>query len=206
MKSAILSTLLQNLQEAEAKATPGPWHQDDYDGFPVASFGNSNEDGKDYTVYNNGHALRSGDFECDAKFDAEFSIMARNSLPTLLAIIEKQNEDNPQIVAAILARYDFLPFDDKSEEEVAQILSVRSPVDDQRVLRENWLEIFIEIENENIIAPFYLMTYEKKKAVVQAKVDQFKSKIVQAGAPDQEDPTAIGEGGADDETDQPDAQ
>lgn len=122
-------------------------------------------------------------------------------------IIEKQNEDNPQVVAAILARYDFLPFDDKTEEEVAQILAVRSPVDDQRVLRENWLEIFIEIENENIVAPFYLMTYEKKKAVVQAKVDQFKSKIVQAGAPDQEDPTAIGEGGADDdETDQPDAQ
>jgi hypothetical protein len=97
-------------------------------------------------------------------------------------IIAKQNEDNPGRVDAILARYEWLPFVDKAPEEVAMILAVRSPQDDQRVLRENWYEIFREIEAEQPEkAPFHMLKYPMQKAIVMAKVAEFKLRIVPAG-------------------------
>ena len=60
-----------------------------------------------------------------------------------------------------------------------------------RILRENWLEIFQEIEAENDAlnagekmedrSPFYLMTYDMQKKIVDAKVQDFKTRITLAG-------------------------
>lgn len=105
-------------------------------------------------------------------------------------ILEKLHEDDPQTIQRILSHYKWLPFDDKSDTEVAQILSARSPLDDMRILRENWLDIFQEIESENEVmnagkkpedkAPFYLMTYEAQKKIVDAKIQDFKTRITLA--------------------------
>jgi hypothetical protein len=95
-------------------------------------------------------------------------------------LLDKLNEDNPENVAEIVARMGWLPFSDKSEVEVAQILAARSPLDNMRVLRENWLEIFREIEAEEKTA-FHLQSFDMQKKVVQKKVDEFKTRILLAG-------------------------
>lgn len=122
-----------------------------------------------------------------------------------LQIIEKQHEDEPQSVARIIARYDWLPFDDKSESEVAMILAGRSPLDFQRVLRENWLEIFVEIEHENDSPQFFELEHDRQKKIVEEKVAEFKARIILAGDTEPED---LNEGGSpkdDDETETPES-
>lgn len=96
-------------------------------------------------------------------------------------IFQKVFEGNPERQKQIAARYKWLPFDDKSSEEVAMILAARSPLDDMRVLRENWLEIFREIEQETPLFPD--MTYQRQKEVVMAKVQEFKTRIMLIDAP-----------------------
>lgn len=98
-----------------------------------------------------------------------------------LSIIEKQGEDNPLEVARIIARYDWLPFSDKTPEQTTMILATRSVLDFDRVLYENWTTIFNEIENENRVIEFHQLTYDKQKAKVSEKVEQIKAKITIAG-------------------------
>ena len=90
-------------------------------------------------------------------------------------IQQKVFEASPTKQKTIAARYEWLPFDDKSEQEVAMILAGRSPLDSARVLRENWLEVFREIEQENPL--FADMAYPKQREIVGAKVDEFKTRI-----------------------------
>jgi len=96
-------------------------------------------------------------------------------------IWEKQNADDPEQVAKLHAQYEWLPFDDKSGEELAQILASRAPNDPQRVLRENWAEIFGEIEQE--YPDFHRYEYAKQKEVVGAKVAEFNARIVRVEEP-----------------------
>ena len=98
-----------------------------------------------------------------------------------LGIIEKQGEDNPMEVARIIARYDWLPFSDKTPEQTTMILATRSVLDFDRVLYENWTTIFNEIENENRVLEFHQLNYDKQKAKVAEKVEQIKAKITIAG-------------------------
>lgn len=92
-------------------------------------------------------------------------------------IIRKQYEGSPDDIAAIDARYKWLPFVDKSDEIQAMIISGRPEGDDQRVLWENFFVIFQEIENENTAPRFHEMTYEKQRTIVEAKVAQYKERI-----------------------------
>jgi hypothetical protein len=101
--------------------------------------------------------------------------------PLIERIIAKQNEDDSGRVSAIVAKYKFMPFADKSDEEVMFILASRSPLDSQRVLWENHYEIFQEIEAENPKPPFYTLAYDRQKLLVAKKVEDFKTRITTMG-------------------------
>ncbi len=94
-------------------------------------------------------------------------------------IWEKMNEDDPERVRKLEAQYEWLPFDDKSPEELAQIMASRAPTDYARVLRENWAEIFGELEKE--VPDFHLYEYTKQREIVGAKVAAIVEKISLAG-------------------------
>lgn len=91
-------------------------------------------------------------------------------------IQEKAYDGNPEQQKKVAARYAWLPFDDKTQEEVAMILSARSPLDGDRILYENWLGIFREIENET--PAFADMTREMQAGIVAGKVQQFRERIL----------------------------
>lgn len=90
-------------------------------------------------------------------------------------VFQKVFEGDPETQKRIAARYKWLPFDDKTQEEVAMILAARSALDDTRILRENWLEIFREIESETPAFPD--MEFNRQREVVAAKVAEFKTRI-----------------------------
>lgn len=96
-------------------------------------------------------------------------------------VFQKVFEGDAKTQRRIAARYNWLPFDDKNPEEVAMILAARSPLDDTRVLRENWLEIFREIEQEE--PDFPEMAWIRQREIVFAKVQDFKSRIMLIDAP-----------------------
>lgn len=91
-------------------------------------------------------------------------------------VFQKLFEGDPTTQKKILARYKFLPFDDKSENEVSTIISSLAPTDPSRVLRSYWRDIFLEIESEDPL--FFEKDYKAQKAIVDAKVEIFSSKIV----------------------------
>jgi hypothetical protein len=93
-------------------------------------------------------------------------------------IQQKVFEGSPQLQKAIQEQYKFLPFDDKASEEVAMILAARSPLDEQRILRENWREIFMEIEDEYPAFPD--MTYQRQSEIVREKVGDWRERILLA--------------------------
>ena len=83
-------------------------------------------------------------------------------------VFQKLFEGSPEIKSAIQARYKFKPWDDKNDEQVAQITAKRAATDPQNVLWENWLEIMMEIEDANPL--FYQMTRKRQKEIVAAQV------------------------------------
>lgn len=91
-------------------------------------------------------------------------------------VFQKLFEGNPTVQKQIEARYKFLPFDDKSENEASQILSTLSPTDPTRVLRTFWRDIFMEIEEADPV--FHEKTYAAQKVVVDAKVLDFTGRMV----------------------------
>ena len=92
-------------------------------------------------------------------------------------IFQKTFEGNPAIQKSIAARYKFKPWDDKNDEQVSMIVASRSATDPERVLWENWLKVFQEIEAKNPM--FYEMTYEKQKQIVAEQVAEITALIQQ---------------------------
>lgn len=153
-------------------------------------------------VYAQYIGIRREDFRVDHRFPKDFKMKTLSLLVDIFdkvrqsgvgyyaiqilrrQVLEKLHEDDPITVDKIMARYDWLPFDDKSETELAQILAMRSPLDDMRVLRENWLQIMDEIDDEHkeADAQFYQMTREKQGGLIQAKIEEFKGRITLADA------------------------
>lgn len=95
-------------------------------------------------------------------------------------ILAKQFEGEPETHKRIVARYAWLPFDDKSPEQQAQIISILSPTDSNAILWAYWKQIFQEIEVET--PNFHLLKYEQQKAIVEAKVAEYRGRIELAGA------------------------
>ncbi len=94
-------------------------------------------------------------------------------------ILAKQFEGEPDTHKRIQARYRFLPFDDKSPEQQAQILATLSPTDNNAILWAYWLQIFQEIE---VSTPnFHNLKFEAQKTIVDAKVQEFKGRVELAG-------------------------
>lgn len=124
-------------------------------------------------------------------------------------IFEKQYQNDPVAALREEARYEWLPFDDKSETEVAMIMAALSPSDYFRVLRTYWLEIFNEIEKEdkeiagaddnpNDSRPeFYQLTRALQKAVVDRKVKEYTARIEQASAAEPDLGNAAADGNQD---------
>lgn len=95
-------------------------------------------------------------------------------------ILAKQFEGEPETHKRIAARYAWLPFDDKSPEQQAQIISTLSPADSNAILWAYWKQIFQEIE---VSTPnFHMLKYEQQKAIVEAKVAEYRGRIELAGA------------------------
>ena len=92
-------------------------------------------------------------------------------------IQQKTFEGNPELQKAIEARYKFLPFDDKSADEAALIMSALSPKDPDRVLRAYHAQIFQEIEAVQK-PPFHTLTYDKQKQIVADMVAVFTERMV----------------------------
>jgi len=92
-------------------------------------------------------------------------------------VLLKQFEGNPVFIKKIEARYAHKPFDDKSPEETALIISGLAPTDPMRVLWAYFIHIFAEIEakDEN----FYLKSYDIQKGIVDKKVAEFAGRIVE---------------------------
>jgi len=95
-------------------------------------------------------------------------------------ILAKQFEGEPETHKRIVARYAWLPFDDKSPEQQAQIISTLSPTDSNAILWAYWKQIFQEIEVET--PNFHMLKYEQQKAIVEAKVAEYRGRIELAGA------------------------
>lgn len=90
----------------------------------------------------------------------------------LSQIYAKQNEDNPDEIARLEARENWRPFADKTPEEIAAVLSLRSDTDPDRILYENFNVIFREIDNEQVPA-FHKLSYEMQKQIIAAKVSEY---------------------------------
>jgi len=89
---------------------------------------------------------------------------------------QKVFEGNPGVQKQIEARYKFLPFDDKTEQQAAMILSGLSPADPTYILWAYWKPIFEEIENADPV--FYQKTYDLQKKIVDAKTTEFAQRVV----------------------------
>lgn len=90
-------------------------------------------------------------------------------------VLEKLTEGSPEDRAWIEAKYMWLPFADKNDEGIAAILASRSPLDDDRVLWENFLSIFREIQKK--YEQFPQMAYEAQKKIVAEQVAATKERI-----------------------------
>lgn len=133
-----------------------------------------------------------------------------------LTILENQFQDDPIVVLRARARYRWLPFNDKSETELAMTLAMRAPDDFWRVLWENHKQIFEEIENEdkaiagaadksNDVRPeFYQLSYQKQEGVVRLKVAKYAAMMTLNDAQPM-DPNADTGLPQNDSTGQPDA-
>lgn len=97
-------------------------------------------------------------------------------------ILQKQFEGEPETHKRIQAWYNWLPFDDKSPEQTAQILALLSPLDSNYILWAYWKEIRREIEVET--PNFHELKYEAQKALIDAKVAEYREKIQLAGGMD----------------------
>lgn len=90
-------------------------------------------------------------------------------------VFQKLFEGNPIVQESIKARYKWKPWDDKSDDQVAQIISGLSPTDPTLVLWTYHLTIFDEIEYED--PNFYKKNRKAQKEKVDAKVLEFTQRI-----------------------------
>jgi len=89
---------------------------------------------------------------------------------------QKVFEGSPEIQKRVEARYKFLPFDDKTEQQAAMIVAGLSPSDPTYILWAYWKPVFEEIENEDPI--FHQKTYDLQKKIVGAKAMEFAQRVV----------------------------
>lgn len=100
-------------------------------------------------------------------------------------ILSKQFEGEPDTHKRIEARYRWLPFDDKSPEQTAQIIAALSPTDHNVILWTYWLQIFQEIEQKT--PQFHALNYDAQKKIVDDKVNEFRQRIQLAGGGNEPD-------------------
>ena len=90
-------------------------------------------------------------------------------------VFQKVFEGNPEIQKTIAARYTHKPWDDKTDEQLAQILTGLSSTDPLKVQWTYWREIFLEIES---VDPFFFQkSYKMQQDIVTKKVVEFTERI-----------------------------
>lgn len=90
-------------------------------------------------------------------------------------VFQKLFEGNPEIQNTIAARYVHKPWDDKTDEQLAQILTGLSSTDPLKVQWTYWREIFLEIESAD--PNFAKKPYKMQQDIVSAKVAEFTERI-----------------------------
>lgn len=100
-------------------------------------------------------------------------------------IQQKTFEGDPKAQKRIATRYYWMPFDDRSPEDVAMIIASRSPEDRDVVLYQNFKSIFQEIEEEN--PTFAEMAVPKQREILNKKVDEYvgRIKLIDAEVPEE---------------------
>lgn len=91
-------------------------------------------------------------------------------------ILEKMNQDNPEVIQRARVQNYFNPFTGKTVEEISIILTERDRLDNDRVLWENSHKIFSMIEEE-YGQDFYAFNRTAQRDIIQVKVDQVKQEI-----------------------------
>lgn len=100
-------------------------------------------------------------------------------------VLEKVFEGQPMERERAAAKRKHEPFAGHSIESVAMIVAGRDQSDPDRVLWENFENIFLEIFDED--EKFHLRTFADQKARVAEKVEVFKNRVVSLGAMEQVD-------------------
>lgn len=97
-----------------------------------------------------------------------------------LAIIELQNQDNPEILQVLQARERFRPFREKTESERMFILTGLKAEDYHRILWVHFEDIMTEIAFEDKARgekPWHTLAYPEQKAIIDEKVKKIQAEV-----------------------------
>lgn len=87
------------------------------------------------------------------------------------AILQKQNQDDPDFVQMVRVREEHLPFKGKTEQERIMIINLLPPTDPQRVLWMYYDEIMREAMNrQEGDTPFHRLPFERRAAIISSLV------------------------------------
>lgn len=98
-------------------------------------------------------------------------------------LMEAQFIDKPEELAKIKIKTKFFPFSDKTDVEILYIISNGLTSKYKEVLWSNFGDIFTEIEENEVYKDFYLMPYDKQKAIIDEKVNLIVKDLAAAAAP-----------------------
>ena len=119
----------------------------------------------------------------EAQLVAEYKAMVDAGLPSpilfkkQLDILKKQYRDNPLIIMNIEAFNSFMPFSDKTPEQINAIIAKRDNTDYDVVLWENFPRIQMEIYRDDPDTPFALRTLDDQQAEITEKVEDLNRTI-----------------------------
>lgn len=106
-------------------------------------------------------------------------------------LLAKKYRNSPSTMQMIQTVEAWKPWRDKSAEEIAMIIGMRSETDYQRVLWENWGEISMEIMKSEVA--FQNMSLGGQKLMLEGLVDKYREQVQYKTAPNLFDDEIIGE-------------
>ena len=106
-------------------------------------------------------------------------------------LLAKKYRNSPSTMQMIQTVEAWKPWRDKSAEEIAMIIGMRSETDYQRVLWENWGEISMEIMKSEVA--FQNMSLGGQKLMLEGLVDKYRKQVQYKTAPNLFDDEIIGE-------------
>jgi hypothetical protein len=91
-------------------------------------------------------------------------------------IVQKMNEDDPSEVQRIMNRFDWMPFVGMSDTDVQAVLANRTAIDRDRVLYENFAQIFKRLDAKYEYK-FHTLEVAAQEAAISAEIEFVKTYI-----------------------------